>query len=52
MCLNAFKATTYYEPEMIAKVLRKWLAQVGTKTAYIMPTALGRMATASALMAN
>jgi transposase InsO family protein len=24
-------------PEMIAKVLRNWLARVGTKTAYIMP---------------
>ena len=24
-------------PEMIAKVLRDWLARVGTKTAYIMP---------------
>ncbi|MCZ4289289.1 hypothetical protein, partial [Hoeflea alexandrii] len=28
---------TCYGPEFIAKALRKWIALVGAKTAYIMP---------------
>jgi putative transposase len=27
----------YYGPEMVAKALREWLAQLGTKTLYIEP---------------